>query len=239
MPITKRPRGLFRDLLWGIHPFWIGLSAGMCLMGCVSNSTLPSATPIPYVANVTRAAAGTVATNVTRVANSVTHVVKQAPIFERVEDHTAYPVTVTGTPGPVNLLPPNDPLLVDARVRGVKWPMVANRGSSMVYPPQQGRVSFYHESNCTATGEKFDPAALTAAHKSLPFGTILRCTRADNKKSVIVMINDRGPYVRGRILDLSPCAARALDMIRDGVVSCHVEVLAYPLIETMGPKGNG
>jgi rare lipoprotein A len=62
----------------------------------------------------------------------------------------------------------------------------------------------------TASGERAQPGALTAAHKTLPFGTMVRVTNRRNQKSVVVRINDRGPYVRGRIIDLTPAGARAL-----------------------------
>jgi rare lipoprotein A len=62
----------------------------------------------------------------------------------------------------------------------------------------------------TANGERANPGAMTAAHKSLPFGTLVRVTNERNGKSAIVRINDRGPFVRGRIIDLVPASARAL-----------------------------
>jgi rare lipoprotein A len=156
-----------------------------------------------------------------------------------VEDYGQFPQTLAQPTGPINLIPPNDPLLAAARIRGVQWPMVNNCGSSQVYPKMKGMVSYYHEDALVATGEQYNPRAMTAAHKSLPFGTIVRCTRVDTGQSVVVMINDRGPYIQGRVLDLSRSAAREIDMIKDGVVPCLIEVLAYPLIEAMGPRGNG
>ena len=75
----------------------------------------------------------------------------------------------------------------------------------------------------TANGERFDQMALTAAHKKLKFGTLLRITNPNNDKSVIVRINDRGPYIPGRQLDLSKAAAQRLGMIKKGVVKLEVE----------------
>lgn len=76
---------------------------------------------------------------------------------------------------------------------------------------QTGIASVYaYESGRTANGERVSPRALTAAHKTLPFGTRVRVTNRRNGRSVIVRINDRGPFVRGRIIDLTPAAARAL-----------------------------
>jgi rare lipoprotein A len=62
----------------------------------------------------------------------------------------------------------------------------------------------------TASGERLNPAALTAAHRTLPFGTKVRVTNKKNGRSVVVTINDRGPFIRGRIIDLTPAGARAL-----------------------------
>ena len=87
-------------------------------------------------------------------------------------------------------------------------------------PIAEGMASFYGESfrgRLTANGEKFDPDALTAAHRTLPFGTCLHVENVANGRSVRVRVNDRGPYAKGRILDLSEAAARALDLVRQGV----------------------
>jgi len=95
-----------------------------------------------------------------------------------------------------------------------------------------GLVSYYSDSlagNHTANGEVYDPTKLTAASRTLPFGTILRVTRIDNDRSVDVRVNDRGPFGRRkRVLDLSRAAAEQLDMIRAGVVRVRVEVISSP-----------
>jgi rare lipoprotein A len=75
----------------------------------------------------------------------------------------------------------------------------------------------------TANGEFYDQMAFTAAHKSLPFGTLLKLTNLKNLKSVIVRVNDRGPYINNRDLDLSKGAALALGMIKRGVIKLKVE----------------
>lgn len=80
----------------------------------------------------------------------------------------------------------------------------------------------------TASGERFDPAALTMAHRTLPFGTRVRVTNLQNHRSVEVRVNDRGPAVRGRIADLSLAAARKLGMTDDGVVDATLEVIESP-----------
>lgn len=77
----------------------------------------------------------------------------------------------------------------------------------------------------TASGERFNENNFTAAHRSLPFGTLVRVKNLRNNHVVDVRINDRGPFVRGRIIDVSKAAARQLDMIRDGVVPVEVQVL--------------
>jgi rare lipoprotein A len=77
----------------------------------------------------------------------------------------------------------------------------------------------------TANGEVYDMHALTAAHKSLKFGTLLKVTNLENDSSVIVRINDRGPYIKGRQLDLSKEAARQLDFIQSGVTRLEVQEL--------------
>ena len=93
---------------------------------------------------------------------------------------------------------------------------------------QEGLASFYARSLAgrpTASGERYDPAALTCAHRSLPFGTRLLVTELESGRSVVVTVNDRGPTVRGRVLDLSLAAARKLDMVRRGVVRVRLEVV--------------
>ena len=75
----------------------------------------------------------------------------------------------------------------------------------------------------TANGETFDTGELTAAHKTLPFGTLVSVTNLSNGRSVVVRINDRGPFVTGRIIDLSEAAARRIDMISSGTAPVRVE----------------
>jgi rare lipoprotein A len=89
----------------------------------------------------------------------------------------------------------------------------------------EGMASYYGEAfrgHPTASGERFDPARFTAAHRTLAFGTCLRVENAENGRSVRVRVNDRGPFVRGRLLDVSEAAARALDMVQRGVA--HVRL---------------
>lgn len=86
-----------------------------------------------------------------------------------------------------------------------------------------GLASYYSEAQATASGERFNPNELTAAHKTLPFGTWVRVTNRHNGKSVVVRINDRGPFVKGRVIDLSRAAARAINM--DGVAPVTLATL--------------
>jgi rare lipoprotein A len=79
----------------------------------------------------------------------------------------------------------------------------------------------------TASGEILDARTATAAHRFLPLASYAKVTNLDNGRSVIVKINDRGPYIRGRIIDLSPRAADALEMKRVGVAAVAVEPLVY------------
>ena len=88
-----------------------------------------------------------------------------------------------------------------------------------------GLASFYTGSSRTASGERLNPAELTAAHPSLPFGTRVRVTSVDTGRSVVVRVNDRGPFVKGRALDVSYSAAKQLDMSERGVAKVNMEVL--------------
>jgi rare lipoprotein A len=88
-----------------------------------------------------------------------------------------------------------------------------------------GKASYYWQPQKVASGGWFNPNAMTAAHKTLPFGTKVRVTNHNNGQSVVVTINDRGPYVAGRIIDLSKAAAHAINMQGSGVVPVTVAVL--------------
>jgi rare lipoprotein A len=88
-----------------------------------------------------------------------------------------------------------------------------------------GWASFYKSGKRTANGERFNPHGLTAAHRSLPFGTKVLVTNLKNGKSVIVRINDRGPFVHGRVLDLSFGAAKVVGLNLSGVAKIKFEVV--------------
>jgi len=88
-----------------------------------------------------------------------------------------------------------------------------------------GLAAYYLQSGKLASGGRFNPNELTAAHRTLPFGTRVRLTDPKSGRSVIVTINDRGPFGRGRVIDVSLGAARALGMIDKGVVYVRADVL--------------
>jgi rare lipoprotein A len=89
----------------------------------------------------------------------------------------------------------------------------------------QGLASFYTEGTQTANGEKFDTNELTAAHRTLPFGTRLRVTSVATGRSVTVRVNDRGPFVAGRVVDVSYSAARTLGMVGGGITKVRLDVV--------------
>jgi rare lipoprotein A len=89
----------------------------------------------------------------------------------------------------------------------------------------EGTASFYWQQQHTASGERFDRMAMTAAHRTLPFHTRVRVTHVGNGRSVVVRINDRGPFKSGRVIDLSWAAAGALGMHGHGLAKVKVEVL--------------
>jgi rare lipoprotein A len=89
----------------------------------------------------------------------------------------------------------------------------------------QGIASFYTEDQQTASGEKFDTHELTAAHPTLPFGTRLRVTSVATGKSVTVRVNDRGPFIPGRVVDVSYGAAETLGMVEGGIAKVRLDVV--------------
>ena len=116
--------------------------------------------------------------------------------------------------------------LVAARDRPVTVSL--GRGSAGL---RQGAASYYHPSLAgqpTASGEPYRPEALTAAHRSLPLGSRVRVTNVQNGRSVVVRINDRGPFRPGRVIDLSRAAARRIGLLRPGHGPVKLELLATP-----------
>ena len=104
-------------------------------------------------------------------------------------------------------------------------PSAPYRNATETHVASHGLASFYTEGTKTANGEKFDTHALTAAHPTLPFGTQLRVTNEATGKSVTVRVNDRGPFVPGRSVDVSYAAAERLGMVGAGVAKVKLDVV--------------
>jgi len=104
-------------------------------------------------------------------------------------------------------------------------PFARHNNAAGTQTASHGVASFYTEEQQTASGEKFDTHDLTAAHPTLPFGTRLRVTNVASGKSVTVRVNDRGPYVPGRVVDVSYTAAETLGMVGSGVAKVKLDVV--------------
>lgn len=121
----------------------------------------------------------------------------------------------------------------EARVVAAVSPVPKERApveAESVLELQEGSASYYASmlaGRSTASGVPYDPSAAVAAHRKLPFGTRLRVHNLANGRSVEVKVVDRGPFAKGRILDLSRSAARKLDFIREGHTRVRIEVLEY------------
>ena len=103
--------------------------------------------------------------------------------------------------------------------------IICNLFSGCLYTTKKGYASYYadfYEGRKTANGEVFKHNKITAANKKLPFGTKVEVTNLKNNKSIVVRINDRGPFVKGRIIDLTKAAAKEIDMIGDGIVKVKI-----------------
>jgi rare lipoprotein A len=126
---------------------------------------------------------------------------------------------------PVTLAPPQTPEIKQTK------PAPAPDG-----PSETGRASWYELQATTASGEAMDEDALTAAHPSLPLGTKVLVENLDNGRSVIVRINDRGPFARNRIIDVSKAAAEKLDMIADGVANVRIRRVEALVSDAQAPR---
>lgn len=101
-------------------------------------------------------------------------------------------------------------------------------GAGLSSGSESGKASFYadkHQGRKTANGEIYSQQKMTAAHKKLPFGTQVKVTNLNNGKSTVVRINDRGPFVRGRIIDLSKAAFSRLAPLSAGIISVKIDVV--------------
>lgn len=131
----------------------------------------------------------------------------EAPAVERIESLSA---TVTALD---ESLPAADPIAAEAKI----YQAIG-----------QGTASYYGRElagNRTASGERFDPHGFTAAHRTLPLGTKLRVTNVANGRSVIVRVNDRGPFVGRRLIDVSLGAAQEIQMVRTGTAQVRLEIV--------------
>lgn len=108
--------------------------------------------------------------------------------------------------------------------------LIASAAVASADPQLEGLASWYggkFHGRLTSSGEVFDTNEMTAAHKTLPFGTMVKVTNLDNGKTATVKINDRGPFVEGRIIDLSRAAADALGMVGQGVAHVSLEIISF------------
>jgi len=117
--------------------------------------------------------------------------------------------------------------MIKRRVAAVRkhTPFASRKNAGDAKTAAHGVASFYTEGTKTASGEKFNTMEMTAAHPTLPFGTKLRVTDVGSGKSVTVRVNDRGPYIQGRVVDVSYSAANALGMVGKGVANVKLDVV--------------
>jgi peptidoglycan lytic transglycosylase len=128
--------------------------------------------------------------------------------------------------------------LIEARLTpGVLPPIAPNTGVEDGAPPETGRASWYALQSVTASGEPMDEDALTAAHRSLRLRTFALVENLDNGRAVLVRINDRGPFAKDRIIDLSKAAAEGLDMIEDGVANVRVSPVSDAVASNIKASG--
>jgi Lytic transglycolase len=138
--------------------------------------------------------------------------------LEVVRPSVAAPAVINRSwPATVHLAKPRSPITTAALTP------VANTPYNP--PDTTGIASFYWQDQMTASGERFDKRSMTAAHKTLPMHTRVRVTRLDTGRSIVVRINDRGPYKPGRIIDLSDAAAEALGMRMMGLAQVKIDVI--------------
>ena len=183
----------------GSRPFarpFIGLIAIVPIL-----ATLAACAPSPFVQNRTQFAAPVLPPTATQHAGFD---LRTVPSHSIARHSVVRKVRVARKPDPAT------PAVLDAHPK-----------ASSSY----GVASFYTEDEWTASGERFNTHAMTAAHPSLPFGTRLRVTNVTNGRSVVVRINDRGPYVHGRAVDLSESAAETLGMVERGVAKVKLDVV--------------
>ena len=146
---------------------------------------------------------------------------------------TGKPVSIEPAPQIVNFANKASRLETHAAVVAAKDPEPAatSEGAAQTKSPAvhgkatYGIPRYYWQATRTANGERFNPRDMTAAHRTLPFGTRVRVTSLDTGRAVTVRINDRGPYIRGRNVDLSRAAAQSIGMIDRGVTKVKLDVI--------------
>ncbi|AUX22875.1 lipoprotein [Sorangium cellulosum] len=155
------------------------------------------------------------------------------PVAPRTGDDAAH------VPAPARLVPESSPAPpergddeADEDERRISTPIApaSARRATKGVPIQRGRATYYADKftgRATASGEPYNPRAMTAAHRTLPFGTLVDVVRRDGRR-VRVRINDRGPFKRGRVIDLSRKAAERLGLIKEGVVDVTLELIWKP-----------
>ncbi len=165
---------------------------------------------------------------------------QQAELIDISPSHTLQMATLPSAPGGDSAVVSAEGLVItpaeaDAEARTA--PSIVNRLAD--FSPEQyasqtgtvlqtGEASYYGKGFAgrpTANGEIFDPQGMTAAHKTLPLGSIIRVTNTHNGESVVLRVNDRGPYAKDRVLDVSHSAAKVLDMEHRGTAEVRIEVL--------------
>ncbi|WP_437682909.1 septal ring lytic transglycosylase RlpA family protein [Sorangium sp. So ce131] len=139
-------------------------------------------------------------------------------------------VSPARAPAPAPSLDEDDDPAEDERRISTPIAPASARTAAKGVPIQRGRATYYADKfkgRSTASGERYDPRALTAAHRTLPFGALVDVVRRDGRR-VRVRINDRGPFKRGRIIDLSRKAAERIGLIKDGVTDVTLELIWKP-----------
>jgi rare lipoprotein A len=111
------------------------------------------------------------------------------------------------------------------RVKEKQIPSASDKNAAETQVALHGLASFYTKGTQTASGERFDTRDLTAAHRTLPFGTRLRVTNVATGRSVTVRVNDRGPFIPGRVVDVSYSAAETLGMVEEGISKVKLDVV--------------
>jgi rare lipoprotein A len=198
---TVRPDRFAAVISKGSQPKVPSLTAFAAIVPILA--TLAACAPSPFVQNKTQFAAPAPTLAPRQAALDL----RTAPSGNVARHSVVRKVTVARKPDPAT------PAVLDAHP--------AAKANSSSY----GVASFYTEDEWTASGERFNTHAMTAAHPTLPFGTRLRVTNVTNGRSVVVRVNDRGPFVPGRVVDLSGSAAESLGMVERGIVKVKLDVV--------------